>query len=138
MKILFKNKKDIIGHAVVAVISLAFCIYLLIKSIDYFKVYNFWIQDWQNWQASDSGYNGSQSHNYAMGYLERAVIFLLFIVLIIAFNTYHLLKLRAERLSPKLKAKIASEAAEKKRLKLEKKAQSLQNELDKLDDGDKQ
>ena len=136
MKPLFKNKKDIISYVVVAVISLAFCIYLLIKSIDYFQKYNFWIQDWRNWQAS--GGSGSTSHISAMGYLESAIICLLCIVLIIAFNTYHLLKLRAERLSPELKAKIASEAAEKKRLKLEKKAQSLQNELDKLDDGDKQ
>ena len=95
MKILFKNKKDIISYAVVAVISLALCIYLLIKSIDYFQVYNFWIQDWRNWQAS--GESGSHSHNYAMGYLERAVIFLLCIALIITFNVYHLLKIRTER-----------------------------------------
>lgn len=129
---LFKNKKELIIYASIILLSLAVSICLLLFSIDEFK-------SAKSWYSYYVVVDKHEVYLSTMWYNIRIGLLAIFAMLLIVFlNVFQILKLRAERLSPELKAKIASEAAEKKRLKLEKKAQSLQNEIDKLDSEDKQ
>ena len=127
----FKNRKEFIIYVIILAVSLTVCIFLLLKTIEYFE--------WANYYRLEYSKNKDEYSYRDMSYtLKLGMLLLISFLLILFLNVYHLLKIRGERLPEEKKAELAAIAAEKKRLKLEEKAQSLQNEIDKLDDGDKQ
>lgn len=117
-KRLFKNKKEFIIYVIIAAISLTVCVFLLLKANEYFgvarKQFNYLYDD-----LSDLAYFN----------IKCGLRYCFCVILIIFLNIYHLVKLSEARLTLEDKAK----RAEKKRRKIQRKINRLNNENKKIE-----